>query len=148
MSDFYSRIKAIEAQMNKLKTLGLSSSSSVSTKAETITIPFKLVPYKVNYEWDNCAGQYSARVTVTWTSALGLCSAYIKEPANLQNRRYALDRITDSSHDCQFGLTLVSGSDDDLAIFNNGGDIPAFNVTLEIVATADFNLSYTQRQEH
>ena len=148
MNNFYSRIKNIEASLNRLKTFGLSSSSSVTTIAKTVTIPFKIVPYKVNYEWDNCAGQYSARITINWIGPVGLSSAYIKEPTNLANRRYALDRITDSDHQCQYGLTLMEGSKDDLAIFNSGGDIPQFNVVVEIVATADFSLTYTLRQEH
>lgn len=148
MNNLSSKIKSIEARMNKLKTFGLSSSASVSTTSKTITLPMKIVPYKVNYEWDNCAGQYSYRITINWSNTPGLCAAYMKSPTNLQGRRYALDRITDSYHNCQFGLTLIQGSDDDLDIFNNGGSIPQFNVVIEIVATSNFTLSYTSRQEH
>lgn len=148
MNNFASRIKNIEARMNRLKTFGLSSSSSVKTTAKTITLPIKIVPYKINYEWDNCGGQYSYRVRVNWVGANGLCSIYMKSPINLRNRRYGVYRLTNTSFNYEFGVNLMSGSKDDLAIFNNGGSIPEYNIQLEIVATADFTISYTRRQEH
>lgn len=134
--------------MNRLKTFGLSSSASVSTTSKTVSVPIQIVPYKVNYEWDSCAGQYSYRIRVNWASASGLCSLYIKSPANLQGRRYNISRLTDSAFHTEFGVELQSGSTQDLEIFNSGGSIPAYNLTLEIVATADFTITYTSRQEH
>lgn len=148
MNKFSSRIKDIEARMNRLKTFGLSSSSTVATTSKTLVLPIKIVPYKVNYEWDNCAGQYSYRVRVNWSGANGLCSIYIKNPINLQARRYNITRLTDSAFHTEFGIELMDGSTQDLAIFNNGGSIPEYNITLEIVATANFTISYTSRQEH
>lgn len=148
MNSFAERIRSIEAKMNKLKTFGLSSSSSITTTSKTVTVPMQIVPYKINYEWDACAGQYSYRIRVNWTNASGLCSLYIKSPANLQGRRYNISRLTNSAFHTEFGVELQSGSTEDLEIFNNGGSIPAYNLTIEIVATADFTITYTSRQEH
>lgn len=148
MNKFSSRIKDIEARMNRLKTFGLSSSSSLSMISKTVVIPMKIVPYKINYEWDRCAGEYSYRITINWANRPGLCSAYIKAPKDLRNRRYAFDRLSNSNNMCEFGLEIISGSDDDLDIFNSGGSIAPFNITIEIVASANFTISYTSRREH
>ena len=148
MNSFSARIKNIEARMNQLKTFGLSSSSSVKTISKTVSITFTIVPYKVNYEWDNCHSSQSARIYLNWnTQQQGLCSAYIKSPANLQNRRIVLDRLTTSNYASTFGLDVLSGSGQDLAYFNNGGSPFQMAMTIEVVATADFSLSYTMRQK-
>lgn len=148
MNSFAERIRSIEAKMNQLKTFGLSSSSSVSTTSKTVTVPMQIVPYKINYEWDACAGQYSYRIRVNWTNASGLCSLYIKSPANLQGRSYNISRLTDSSFHTEFGVEINAGSTQDLDVFNSGGSVPQFNLVLEIVATANFTITYTSRQEH
>jgi hypothetical protein len=148
MNSFAERIRSIEAKMNQLKTFGLSSSSSVTTTSKTVTVPMQIVPYKINYEWDACAGQYSYRIRVNWTNASGLCSLYIKSPANLQGRSYNISRLTDSSFHTEFGVEINAGSTQDLDIFNGGGSVPQFNLVLEIVATANFTITYTSRQEH
>lgn len=145
---FGAKIRDLEAKLNRAKTSGLRASSTITTATKTVSIPMLIVPYEVNYRWDNCAGKYSARITVEWSNKVGLCAAYIKTPNALLARRYSLCRLTNSTHDCQFGLELISGSDTDLDIFNNGGSIPEFQVVIEVVATADFSLSYTLRQEH
>lgn len=142
------RIRNIEARMNQLKTAGLRSSASITTTVKTVTIPVQIVPYKINYEWDNCASKYSARIHIDWTDNVGLCSAYIKSPTNLENRRYQLDRLTNVDDDCEFGFDIISGSNEDLEAFNDGQTVPPFDVTISVVATADFTISYTLREEH
>lgn len=142
------KIRNLEARINRAKTAGLRSSSSITTVSKVLTIPMLIVPYAVNYQWDHCAGKYSSRINIEWSDVVGLCAAYIKSPIVLQGRRYNLCRLTDSSHGCQYGFELISGSDADLEIFNNGGSIPEYPVEIEIVATANFSLTYTLRQEH
>lgn len=147
-NSFAQRIRSIEAKMNRLKTFGLSSSSSIVTTSRSVTIPFTIVPYEVNYKWDNSGGEFSARITVNWIGDQGLCSAYIKSPANLQCRRIALDRLTNTSFGSDFGLNIVWGSTEDLEHFNNGGGAISMTLEVEIIATAAFELSYTLTREH
>lgn len=145
---FSSRIRNIEARINQAKTAGLRSSSSITTTTKSAVITVQIVPYKVNYQWDHTASKYSARIHIQWANKVGLCSAYIKSPNNLAGRRYCLDKLTDSSYACEFGFNILSGNNSDLNTYNQGGTVPPFDVEVEIVATADFTLSYTLRQEH
>lgn len=140
-NSFAERVKNIEARINQLKTAGLSSSSSVSTISKTIILSVKIVGSTYSTQSEN-----SYRITVNWKNSAGLCSAYIKSPTNLNNRRYVLERITDSSHKCQFGFSIFDGSNQDDATISAGGSIPAFNVEIEVVATSDFDLTYTTRR--
>lgn len=145
---FSSRIRNIEARINQAKSAGLRSASSITTTTKSVIIPVQIVPYEVNYQWDNTASKYSARIHVSWSNSVGLCAAYIKSPANLANRRYCLDRITTSDKDCEFGFNVISGSNSDLDTYNQGGTIAPYNVEVVVVATSDFTLTYTLRQEH
>lgn len=146
--NFSSRIRNIEARINQAKTAGLRSSSTITTTRKSVVIQVQIVPYKINYEWDNTASKYSARIHIEWADKVGLCSAYIKAPNNLEGRRYCLDRLTNDNYACEYGFQILQGNNNDLNTYNQGGTVQPFDVEIEIVATADFSLSYTLRQEH
>ena len=141
MANFYEKIRSIEAQMNKLKTLGLTSSSSLSIIKKDITLPFQLVGTSGTpgyYSW--CSSSKLANVKIVPKSNKpAFATLYTKNPEIIADRAIFTTTTYDSTS-YVYRVNIV-GSDADLARINSGQTLPSEDYEFEIFCTDDFTYS-------
>lgn len=144
---FSERIINIEAQLNKLKTLGIMSSSSLGVSSIDIVIPFQIIATRVvSGEVLDCYSSKYANINLrTNDGSAALFSIEFISP-NLENRRMIQwDWISEESGYQYNHRILIEGNDADLAALNRGETLPTVNYTFRIKMTSLFSyyIKYT-----
>lgn len=142
MADFYSKIRNIEAQLNKLKSVGLTSSSSLGVAYQDVTMPVQIIATDivsgVVYE---CGS--SKRINIHLQPVNGqpeIVSNEIISPANLENRAVIKWRWLSNEAGYKYWLRIwIRGSHDDLDALNRGETIPPLNFVFRIKMTSQFS---------
>lgn len=142
-NDYYSKIRGIEARMNRLKTLGLSSASSLSVASKTLTLPFQIVALRtVAGEVLDCGSSREAYVRIT-PQGNQPCFAiiYLTDDHIHRNRRAFFRRVY--KDDEYIFRIYLSGTSDDLADLNRGVVLPSQDYHFKLYCTSNFNYSIT-----
>lgn len=142
MNSFSSRIKDIEARLIKLKTLGLSSASSLTIAKKNLTVRFQVVPQRtVGGEVLDCGSSKVAYIIVTpINNPVALAVMYLRDLNSLYNDRYYGTNYYYSGGSYIFRV-VIYGSSDDLRRLNNGETLPVENYNFRIDCSSDFNYS-------
>lgn len=149
---FYQKIRGIEAQLNRLKTIGLSSSSSLAIKEIPFTLSFQITPdsevYEP-YEVLSCSSSYNCYVRFsTPDSEPALVGLRLLSPTSFGNRviytRKRIRSLTDSSLCYEIH---VLGDSNDTARLNNHETLPVENYDFKLLTTsnATISLEYVER---
>lgn len=147
MNSFSDRIRNIEARINRLKTLSLSSSSSLAVSYTTITMPFQIVATRITAQGEimDCDSSKVAYVGIsTADDAPALISLRLISPTSFGDRIIISARTIQNIGGHKYGYKFrIGGDDNDLQILRNGGTLPVVNYTFKIVATSSITYSIT-----
>lgn len=144
MNNFSSRIRDIEARMNRAKTLSLASSSSLKISQTEITIPFQIVATRVvSGEVLDCDSSKVAYVAIsTANNAPALIAMRLISPTSFGDRIIINSRTLENIGNAKYGYKIrISGDDSDLQALNNGQTLPWENYKFKILATSEISLS-------
>lgn len=140
--NLYSRVKDIEARMNRLKTIGLSSSSSLTLTRKNIVLPVKIIPLRtVSGEVLECGADRVAWVQIT-TDKPAFVAMYITDTTPLHGSR----PIGNNQYfvDGKYTYRIeVYGSNDDLDSLNRGVVLPTEYYSFSFYCTSNFTYSIT-----
>ena len=142
INTFSGRIRVIEAQLNKLKTLGTSSSSSLGTSTVDITIPFQIIATRtVSGEVLECYSSKYANINLkTNDGSPALFSVEFISPLNFGNRRIITwDWISEETSYQYNHRICIEGNEEDLAALNRGQTLPVVNWKFRIKMTSLFS---------
>ena len=147
--NFYSRIKNIEARMNKLKTLGLSSSSSLSVDGTTFSVYLQIVPTRVDTitgEVLDCASSRFCSVKIkTKNNENALFGLRLISPTNFTEYLY-VEKIGANNSTYKYGFDIdTGGSQVERDILTNGGTLPVVEYRFKVVSTSEITLDIAYR---
>lgn len=148
MNNFYSKIKNIEARINSAKTLGLSSSSSLSIVEKTFSVFLQIVPTRVvSGEVLDCgSSQYFYIEISTENNMPALLGLRLLSPTSFTEELYVSKYGADYNNFKYAYNILTFGSQRELDILNNGGTLPVVRYDFKIVSTS--NITFTTRYEN
>lgn len=142
MNNIYSKIKGIEARLNSLKAIGLTSASSISIAKKDITVQMQIVPLRVvSGEVLDCGSSKEVYIKITpLKNNVAFPVLYIKDTNSLYNERYIGVNLYYINGAYTYRI-IAHGSDDDLRRLNNGEVLPVENYNFNVSCTSDFNYS-------
>lgn len=139
----------LERELNELKTDGFKSSSSLAVAEHSVTITQQIIGYDFNYHLDSCAGKSAAIIEVIPSDNKNmLTSIYVDQGAAELVGRYIYLLPTIKNGHNAYEFRIISGSNADLAIIQNGGTIPPITFGLTITGTSEFTTNITYRQDY
>lgn len=145
MSKFSEKIRNIEARMNRLKTLGLSSSSSLKISQTSITIPFQIIATRITPigEIMDCNSSKVATIRIsTADNAPALIAMRLIAPTSFGNRIILTYKTLGNIGSSKYGYRIyIAGDDSDLQALRNGQTLPIINYTFKILATSNITCS-------
>lgn len=147
MNSFASRIKNIEARMNNLKTIGLTSSSSLRVAEYTITVHFQIIATWIGASGEIFgagASQYAFVNIQTKDSQNAFICNWLTAPANLENRDVYDAQVVIPGYKYSYQLH-VKANDDDISRLERGETLPVRNYSFKFVSTseiASINITY------
>lgn len=124
-NSFASKIKGIEARLNRLKTIGLSSASSLSVGITGITIPFTIIgTYIDQFGVVQSAGSSKIAYVRVWTEnhAPAFVVPELVSPLNFGDRIISTQRTLAYRSDADYCYEIkIYGEQADVDFLNNGG---------------------------
>lgn len=141
MNSFASKIKNIESRLNKLKTLGLSSSSSLAVRGYELSLNFQIVATRTGSGgevFDTGASQRAyVRLRTKNNSSALTCIRYIS-PLNVGARilysQPTLANIQDYNYEYIF---YINGDEADRAAIQGGQTLPVQTYKYKILSTSE-----------
>lgn len=149
MSNFSSKIKDIERRINQLKTLGLSSSSSLNIAEYEITLHFQIVATRIGAGgevFDAGSSQEALiRITTKDNRPALICLRYIS-PLQIGARTIYIDEtlMNIGNYDYAYNC-VIFGDEADKQALQNGQTLPVQNYKYKILATSEItsiNITY------
>lgn len=151
-NNFADKIKNVEARLNYLKTLGLSSSSSLAVKEIDVSLHFQITPETWTtspYEVLTSSSSHNCYVKIgTASSAPALAGLRLVSPTTFGRRLiYTRKRIRSLNDDTLCFEIHVIGDENDTARLNNGEVLPHEYYDFKILTTANetVNIEYVER---
>lgn len=148
-NNFYSKIRNIEARMNKLKSIGLSSSSSITIKEVSCSVYLKIIPTRVDEitgEVLDCGSSQFCSIKIrTKNNESALFGMRLVSPTTFTQYLY-VNKIGGGDNTYKYGFDIdVIGSQTELDILTNGGTLPVVEYKFKIIGTSDFSINITYR---
>lgn len=143
-NQFGAKIKSLEAQLNKLKTVGLSSSSSLGVAVVDIPIQFQMMGTRiVDGEILESGSSKIAHVHIqSYGNVPIILSSEVIMPD--YTREVTSTRLLSNLPGFKYMISFgVWGNDDDLAAIRRGETMPFLNYTFRIKGTEQFNYQIT-----
>lgn len=151
-NNFAQKIKSLEAQLNRLKTIGLSSSSSLAIKETPFTLSFQITPdvwFDEPYEVLSCSSSYNCYVRFTSTdSAPMLIGLRMVSPTEFGDRIIYTKKRIRSQNDSSLCYEIhVIGDSNDIARLNNHETLPVEQYQFKLLTTSEvtLQLEYVER---
>lgn len=147
MNNFASRIKNIEARMNNLKTIGLTSSSSLTVAEYTITVHFQIIATQIGAGgeiFDAGASQYAFINIQTKDSQNALICNWLTSPADVENRSIYDAQVVIPGYKYSYQL-YVNANDDDVYRLERGETLPVRYYSFKFISTSEItsiNITY------
>lgn len=143
MNQFVERMKALESEINALKTASLIGTTSLTTTSKTIQmhvdLEYKLYPSGL----EDVQSKKRGIITIipeendNFISSIELISGQ----SQVKNRRCFLQPYLGAGEKA-FSFEVVNGSLADIATMRNGGQI-SFDLTFRVTCSSDFSLNLT-----
>lgn len=135
---FSSKIKNIEARLNRLKTLGLSSSSSLSVASNDITIPFQIIG--TVYSGGHITSAESSKMAYVRikTNVPAFAAIELVSPLDFGDRIISTERTLENVEDYDYCYRIrIYGTSDDAQYLDEGGSFSPINYTFRFLTTAE-----------
>lgn len=146
MNPFVNRLKALDSEINALKTAAYFGTASLSTISKTAQVAVELEHYTLNNGADDyaqskqiCTMEIDADGGADYLSSIELVSGQNE----MKGRRcWIISNMRSGKKAYEFQVAL--GSQSDINTLKNGGTIK-FNLTFRVTCTSNFTLNVTYR---
>lgn len=143
MNQFVERMKALESEINALKTASLIGTTSLTTTSKTIQMHVDLGYTLYPSGLEDVQSKKCGVITIipeendNFISSIELISGQ----SQVKNRRCFLQPHLGTGEKA-FSFEVVNGSIADIATMRNGGQI-SFDLTFRVTCSSDFSLNLT-----
>lgn len=154
MNSFENKILGIKARINRFKTLGLSSSSSLAVAEKTITIPFQIIATRITGAGEVMDADSSkiAYVRINTNDNMpALVTLRLISPTSFGDRIIMTAKTLNDSGGARYCYRIaISGDTSDIAALNNGQTLPIINYTFKILTTSaiSYSIHYVDTEVH
>lgn len=136
MDSFTKLLAWVKNELLALKTATIRSSTQMATIAKSININFTLEKTPTG---TSTTSTQNAIITAIPIISQPMLAQITENLSDLDNRRFITARLTGENNAIVFYVSIL-GNDNDLAIINSGGTV-SLSYSLDVTATADFNIS-------
>lgn len=142
MNRFSEKIRNIEAKINNLKTLGLSSSSSLEVAEYTFSVNWKIIATTIGAGgeiFDVGASQYAyIRIRTKNNQPAFICLRYLSPIPFGEREIFNGKTLEKLGNSYNYGYQLyVNGDESDRQAIERGQSLPFQQYTFKIVSTAE-----------
>lgn len=142
MNSFGSKIKDIEARINRLRTLGVSSSSSLAIAEYTVKINWKIIAIRIGASgeiFEVGASQYAYVRIHTKNNQPALLNFQYISPLNFGERNIFNGKTLENlGSNYNYGILLyMYGDENDRRAIEQGQTLPTQTYTFKILSTSE-----------